>query len=156
MRDLRDSKSGLRLLELLKIPVTWSHFIISIFFLFFHCLSLFRETPRFCSQCYRPQDSNGSRWVKSRTKNAREKGGERTFFAPQFSFPDRVRLILALFPSLIAEVLVSIRSGSTLFTEFSSFLCCYFTDPLRIKRFSLLVWLSLTEEQYQRDCQFRK
>ena len=48
MRNLRDSKSGLPLLELLKIPVTWYNFIISIiFFLLFRCLSLFRETPRF-------------------------------------------------------------------------------------------------------------
>ena len=60
MRNLRDSKSRLPLLELLKIPVTWSNFIISIFFFF--TISLFvlisRNTSIFvpCA-CYRPQDS---------------------------------------------------------------------------------------------------
>ena len=62
MRNLRDSKSGLPLLELLKIPVTWSNFIIAIIFFFFFTISLFvlisRNTSIFvpCA-CYRPQDS---------------------------------------------------------------------------------------------------
>ena len=61
MSNLRDSKSGSPLLELLKIPVTWSNFIISIIFFFF-TISLFvlisRNTSIFvpCA-CYRPQDS---------------------------------------------------------------------------------------------------
>jgi len=36
MRTLRDSKSALRLLELLKTPVTWSNFIISIIIIIFY------------------------------------------------------------------------------------------------------------------------
>ena len=47
MRDLRDSKSGLRLLELLKIPITLSHFVISIFF--FVVCPYFEKHLDFCS-----------------------------------------------------------------------------------------------------------
>ena len=59
--------------------------------------------------------SLGKEWYE---KCARTGDRERTFFAPLFSFPDRVRLISDSFifgASLIPEVLVSIRSGPTWF-----------------------------------------
>ena len=52
MRNLRDSKSGLPLLELLKIPVTWSNFIISIiFFYYFVVCPYFEKHLDFCTLC---------------------------------------------------------------------------------------------------------
>ena len=53
MRDLRDSKSGLPLLELLKIPVTWYNFIISIIFFFYYFVvcPYFEKHLDFCTLC---------------------------------------------------------------------------------------------------------
>ena len=61
MSNLRDSKSGSPLLELLKIPVTWSNFIISIIFFFFYyfvvCPYFEKHLDFVPCACYRPQDS---------------------------------------------------------------------------------------------------
>ena len=55
LRDL--SKSALHLLELRKTPVTWSHFIISIFFLYlFFLRPYFEKHLDFCSLLYRLRD----------------------------------------------------------------------------------------------------
>ena len=54
MSNLRDSKSGSPLLELLKIPVTWSNFIISIIFFFFYYFVVcpyFEKHLDFCTLC---------------------------------------------------------------------------------------------------------
>ena len=55
MRDLRDSKSGLRLLELLKIPLLDLTLLFPYFFSLFVLIS--RNTSIFVA-CYRPQDSS--------------------------------------------------------------------------------------------------
>ena len=117
MRDLRDSKSGVHLLELLKIPVTWSHCIISIFFFF--TFSLFvpiaRNTSIFVASVIGPkivEQSLSKEWHEKRAGT----GGREDIFCPAILFyRSRASYFssdsIIFGTSLISEILVSIRLG---------------------------------------------